>query len=180
MQEAFPAAALNKKSPNIFPDSDHTGPQKVLSGSMFDFFKKGNGDPETVQAPHSTVLDSTRGEGASRSDLVQLVLGDLLQLHNIPAAWLGYEIHARTNTRNATEVHIHLLIHRWSEQLLRYSAALENQFRLGLDRFEPGVDHSRYLIAWRFARDCELPFPSIPDAVPWHVSVKSNPSGSTE
>lgn len=144
---------------------------------MFDFFKARTTEPDTIQAPHSTVLDSTRHQRSSHSDLVQLVLGELLQLHALPQAWLGYEVFELPAGAERTEVHIHLVIQRWDASLLRYAGALESQLRLGLDRFEPTVDHSRFVIAWRFAPQCAPAFPPIPETPPWSTQPRSAAPG---
>jgi hypothetical protein len=61
-------------------------------------------------------------------------------------------------------------MNRWSEQLLRYSAAFQQQFLDKLSHFDPSIDHSQHIVSWRFSDSCELPSAVIPYGVAWHVS----------
>jgi hypothetical protein len=56
---------------------------------------------------------------------------------------------------------------KWNESLMRYALALQQQLLSGLDRFDPSVDHSKYVISWRFAPDCGCPFSVMPNPKVW-------------
>ena len=56
---------------------------------------------------------------------------------------------------------------KWNEQLLRYAPALQQELLIGLDRFDPSVDHSKYIVSWRFSPDCGCPFTRMPDQKSW-------------
>ena len=51
--------------------------------------------------------------------------------------------------------------------MLRYASALEIQLMQGLDRFEPSVDHSGYIISWRFSPKSGCPFTVMPPPMIW-------------
>jgi hypothetical protein len=104
-------------------------------------------------------------------DLIHLAISETMQRHKIPKDWIDVELLEIQPRLHKDEIVVHLTMRRWSEQLLRHMAALEQQFRAGLDYFDPGIDHTHYVIAWKFSKDCELPFAAIPDNVTWHVSA---------
>ena len=56
---------------------------------------------------------------------------------------------------------------KWNEKFLRYALALQQQLLLGLDRFDPTVDHSKYIVSWRFSPTSGHPFVKIPSPNSW-------------
>jgi hypothetical protein len=93
--------------------------------------------------------------------LIRVVLKDTLRLHGIPFDWLACEVIIAQGL-NEEELRIQLVVMKWKEQLLRYAPALQQQLLLGLDRFDPSVDHSKYILSWRFSPDCGCPFTRLP------------------
>jgi hypothetical protein len=140
---------------------------------LFDFLKRADPLAQKPGSPDhsSTRYESTQLAGGSQHEVIGVVLKDILRMHEIPATWVECEIRQVPLGPNRMETQVHLIITRWSEQLLRYAAALQAQFMAGLDSFEPHVDHSSYTVLWRFAKKCDLPFPTIPEHVKWHVSA---------
>ena len=149
---------------------------------MFEFLKRNPIQPQnpTLETSISTRLNSTQQVGGVQDDVIGVVLKDLLRMHGVPANWLTFEVNYLARGPGLAEVQIQLLIMRWSEQLLRYSAALQDQLLTGLDRFEPHVDHSKYVVVWRFSKECDLPFSAIPAQVKWHVSTPTPTALNTE
>ena len=140
---------------------------------MFDFFKKATlSSADSLDgAGASTHFHSTRREGLQPLELANLVLSDTVNRNGIPKGWLQVECLDIDPQLETQEIHLQLVMRRWSEQLLRYSAALQQQFIAGLDHFEPNVDHSHFVVSWRFAQDCALPSALIPECVAWYVAA---------
>ena len=140
---------------------------------MFEALKKGLMPKigRVVDNEPSTNFDTTRNESLSRPELAQLVLSDTVHRNGIPRDWLEIECFEVVLRPGLKQTHLHLVMQRWSDQLLHYSAALQQQYLAGLDHFEPGVDHSFYIVSWRFASTCVMPSALIPDGVAWHVSA---------
>jgi hypothetical protein len=103
--------------------------------------------------------------------VAQLVLSDTVRRNGIPTDWLHVECHEVAIRPGLSKTHVHLVMQRWSDQLLHYCAAVQQQFVAGLDNFEPDVDHSEFVISWRFASDCVMPSALIPEGVAWHVAA---------
>lgn len=149
---------------------------------MFNFFKKSppKSDFKPSLASVSATPSSTQQHGNSRRELIRVVLKDTLRLHGIPLGWLACEVIVIRRASNAEEVHIQLVITKWNEQLLRYAPALQQQLLLGLDRFDPSVDHSSYVVSWRFSSDCGCPFPMMPPPTFWTKSAVAAPAPAEE
>lgn len=131
---------------------------------MFDFLSKkhqqsaepASFNPATSQ-PHSDI----------RRELIRVVLKDTLRQHGIPFHWLACEVIIIPRGPGEEELHIQIVILKWHEQLLRHALALQQQLLLGLDRFDPSVDHSKYMISWRISPDCGCPVAWMPDPAIW-------------
>jgi hypothetical protein len=140
---------------------------------MFDFLKNKrpkNDRPPRV-APASAAPSSTQQHNNVRRELIRVVLKDTLRLHGIPFGWLACEIIIIARAPDDEELHIQLVIMKWNEQLLRYAPALHQELLLGLDRFDPSIDHSKYIVSWRFSPDCGYPVTRMPDPNYWRKAV---------
>jgi hypothetical protein len=137
--------------------------------NMFKFLKPKR--PKST-APPSVAPVSITPSGISQNsnikrELVRVVLKDTLRFNGIPSGWLACEVSTVTRSPGKEELHIELIVMQWNEQLLRYAPVLQKQLLLGLDRFDPSVDHSRSIVSWRFAPDCGCPYARMPDPKSW-------------
>ncbi len=145
---------------------------------MFDFFKTRvprHGDPTASGPPSLGPANSTQQRGNIRRELVRVVLKDTLRLHGVPLDWLACEVSTVARSGSEEELRVDLVIMKWQEKLLRYIPALSQQLLLGLDRFDPSVDHSGYQVSWRFSPDCGCPFMQMPEPAYW---LKNRPTPS--
>jgi hypothetical protein len=110
---------------------------------------------------------TTRQHTDIQRELVRVVLKDTLRQHGIPGAWLTCEVTALTGLARGDDILVRLVVLKWHEPLLKFLPALQQQLIVGLDRFEPSVDHSKYVVSWQFARDCGCPHTQLPDAKFW-------------
>jgi hypothetical protein len=137
---------------------------------MFGLFKA---KPHKAEHPATAPVGGTPPPASTRQhthiqrELVRVVLKDTLRQHGVPAGWVGCDVLVAPKRVSDEDVVVHLVILKWNETLLRYAPALERQLLLDLDRFDPTVDHSRYLVSWRFAPDCGCPNMEMPDAAFW-------------
>ena len=133
---------------------------------MFKFFNFGHS--KSVRPPVAgpvSVLPNTQSVTNVQRELIRVVLKDTLRLHGIPANWIGCEVIVKSRNATQEEMYVHLIIMEWNESLLRFALALQQQLIQGLNRFDPGIDHSRYVISWKFA--CVSPDINMPDPAFW-------------
>ena len=137
---------------------------------MFKIF--GFGRDKTVEAPRSQLPSeqstTTRQHTDIQRELVRVVLKDTLRIHGIPAAWLSCEVLALTGRARGDDMMVRLIVLKWHEPLLKFMPALQSELVVGLDRFEPAIDHSKYIVSWQFAPDCGCPYTQMPDARTWN------------
>lgn len=136
---------------------------------MFDFLKSRQSKvPPPVGAVGASVtpLDTPQHNNIKR-ELIRVVLKDTLRRHGIPLGWLACEAILIARPPGPDELHIQLVILKWNEQLLRYAPVLQHQLLLGLDRFDPSVDHANCNVSWRFSPDCGCPFVQMPMPSTW-------------
>lgn len=144
---------------------------------MFKFFRRGIAAsiqaPESRPVPHSMSAHTGAPPNADiQRELVRVVLKDTLRRHGIPFDWLACDVVTVTHSPKEQELHIQLMLLQWHELFVRYAPALEQQLLRGLDRFEPSVNRSKYLISWRFSPDCGCPFTVMPPPLVWsHETV---------
>jgi hypothetical protein len=118
----------------------------------------------------ATQFDSTTRDHPNIQEVAELVLASAVDTYGIPKDWLNVELFEIKRGPGLKENHLHFIMNRWSDQLLRYSAAFQQQFLVKLSQFDPGFNHSVHIASWRFSDSCELPSAMIPDGVAWHVS----------
>ena len=122
-----------------------------------------------VEAPSGTSLQHTDVQ----RELVRVVLKDTLRKHGIPAGWVGCEVTGISHSQMDDELFVHLIIMTWNEALIQFAPALQQQLMQGLDRFEPKVDHSNYVVSWLFSPDCQYPHTEMPPAEFWGMGAEA-------
>ena len=141
-----------------------TAPQSVPAGHL-----------QSPATPNSKLAFEASTQSRQHSDvqreLVGMVLKDTMRLHGVPGQWLGCEVNRITRYGSQESFIVRVVIHKWNTTLLRYLPALENQLRLGLDRYEPGADHSSFIITWEFSPDCGCPHHAMPSPAIWASEV---------
>ncbi|MBK6294996.1 MAG: hypothetical protein IPF55_12525 [Rhodoferax sp.] len=145
---------------------------------MFGFFKSKAPKADTAMAKPAASAPppvSTRQHAHIQRELVRVVLKDTLRQHGIPVGWVGCEVSAAPKWVSDEDMFVQLVILKWNEALLRYAPALERQLLLDLDRFDPTVNHSRYVVSWRFAPDCGCPSVDMPDPSVWLKAAHPTP-----
>ena|ERR1035437_3148935 len=140
---------------------------------MFDFLKSKRPLNQAGVAPVSVSPTGSSHHNNVRRELIRVVLKDTLRQHGIPLDWLSCEVIAIRRGIDQEELHIQLVLMKWNERLLRYASALQQQLLRGLDRFDPEIDHSKYIVSWRFGADCGSPFPTMPEPKFWLETTPS-------
>jgi hypothetical protein len=142
---------------------------------VFSFFKN-KANPESFAQTVNLAAQDSKYDDAIKRELVKGVLKDALRLSGIPPHWVTCEL---LNISNAPErfVHIQLTMNVWSEELLKYSVALQRKILIGLEHYEPGVDHSRHVFSWQISPHSQCPHLEMPDPDAWH---RKTPDKSTE
>jgi hypothetical protein len=135
---------------------------------MFNFPKRNKSEPQSQFDGDSLVSSaSVPAANATQQELIRVAFKDTLRASGVPTKWLGCEVHLVTDRHNVPRMQVHLVMNKWSGQMLRYSQAFQHQMLACLDRYEPGVDHRAYEWLWRYSDTCNVPFPHMPAPEEW-------------
>lgn len=138
---------------------------------MFDFLRRTKSKlPPASQRSAELAQNSTQQHTDIQRELIRVVLKDTLRLHGVPAGWLTCEVVVLPRRVGDEDLIIQLIVLKWNETLMRCAQALERALLQGLDRFDPSVNHSRYIVSWRFAPSCGCPLSQMPEPQVWTQS----------
>ena len=97
-----------------------------------------------------------------KRELIRVALKDTLRFHGLPNEWVRCEVLSVPHNHGTEDTLIQLVVKNWSDQLLRYSIALEKKLLQRLEWYEPEVDHSRFIVLWRYDKNCMCPYIEMP------------------
>ena len=123
--------------------------------------------PRRPDTPKEPVSGTTQQHSDVQRELVRVVLKDTLRKNGIPAGWIGCEVTGISHRDMDDELFVHLIVMQGNEALLQYAPALQRDLMQGLNRFEPNVDHSNYVVSWLFSPDCGFKRSSMPAPSFW-------------
>ena len=106
-------------------------------------------------------------------ELLRVAFKDTMRNTGVPSAWLDCEVRTRPGPAGTEQLEVHLVMKQWSGHLLRYAMAFQKQLLQCMDRYEPTVDHSGFEWMWKFAADCECPFPNMPAPEEWAQKLEA-------
>ena len=111
---------------------------------------------------------TTQSQTNIQRELIRVVLKACLREHGIPVGWIACDVIAIARRPGGKRhLFVHLTVQHWNQALMNFAPELQNQLMQSLDQFEPGVDHSNYIVSWRFAADCGCPYTRMPDPMFW-------------
>ncbi len=118
--------------------------------------------------PDSEPTLTTQSQTNIQRELIRVVLKATLRQHGIPTGWIGCDVTAIARRAGGKRhLFVHLIVQHWNQALMNFAPELQNQLMLALDQFEPDVDHSNYIVSWRFSKDCGCPYTRMPDPMFW-------------
>ena len=149
---------------------------------MFGFLKKNQKPVDSVVRPSQLSLPMPGGDKrkAIQMELLPVVLKDTLRICGLPADLLDCECRIIPVGPGQEEFHVSLIIRRWDEEFLKYAFAFERMLVRGLDRFDPTVNHSTYVLSWKFGPKCDCPYTTFPTANAGLTHLKTGGFMATE
>ncbi len=125
------------------------------------------------KAPASVLRSSTQlsgSPGATRRELIRVVLRDTLKLHGVPAEWITAELLNTTSREGKPGMHVRLVLLHWEPRLLVHCVALQNSLQARLEMFDPLAGNWYSGLSWRFALADESACPPMPEAAFWRAA----------
>lgn len=130
----------------------------------------GHGAPHSSRSPQMSVLHDG-SETATRGQLVQLVMRDLVRKSGLPASWVHCQIQVVNSRSRGQGIFVRLAVKHWDERLMNYAFAFQKALLNDIVQFEPQAAKWLHGIAWQLevAETCtvtDLPEPSFWLATP--------------
>ncbi|OYU43297.1 MAG: hypothetical protein CFE44_19185 [Burkholderiales bacterium PBB4] len=126
--------------------------------------------PEFAHSALPSAANSSQAANDIQRELIRVAFQDTVRATGLPPQLLDCAVRYIKVGKSAERVQVQLVMQQWSEQLLRYSLAFQNELMKCLDHYEPGVDHTQHEWLWRYAADVATPFPELPLAGQWAAS----------
>jgi hypothetical protein len=122
----------------------------------------------------ATAAGSSLNTTDVQRELVRVAFKDTMRMYGLPTQWLECQVRNLAAVDGVERIQVQMVMKKWSGHVLRYAMAFEKQLIECLDRYEPHVDHTEYEWVWRYANDCDCPFPDMPAAQEWAQKKVAN------
>lgn len=125
-------------------------------------------------APASRAMPLSQDESSentTRSQLVQVVLRDVLRRHGIPFNWIESQMLMVASRSRGTGMYVRLIMKHWDDRLITHAFALQNTLLADIARFEPRAFDWLHGVSWQFDVDGSCPHTSLPHKAYWQEPV---------
>ena len=126
--------------------------------------------PVHTTAPASRAMPLSQDESAentTRSQLVQVVLRDVLRRHGIPFNWVESQMLMVASRSRGTGMYVRLIMKHWDDRLITHAFALQNTLLADISRFEPRAFDWLHGVSWQLDVDGSCPHTSLPMKAYW-------------
>lgn len=113
-------------------------------------------------------------QGASRRELLRLVLRDTLNRTGIPTSWISADLLAATSRGREPGIHVRLLLKHWDPRLMLHGIAFQNSFYKRLLTLDPLADRWLLGVSWQYALADDSNCPQMPHPGIWTSSVPTD------
>lgn len=111
-------------------------------------------------------------ENATRSQLVQVLLRDVLRRHGIPLSWVESQLLMVASRSRGTGMYVRLIMRHWDDRLATHAFALQNTLLADLARFEPRAFDWLHGVSWQLDVDASCPHTALPQKAYWQEPTK--------
>lgn len=118
------------------------------------------------------VSQDDSSENATRSQLVQVVLRDVLRRHGIPLDRVESQVLVVASRSRGPGMHVRLVMKHWDDRLMTYAFALQNTLLADIARFEPRAFDWLHGVSWQLDVDGSCPHTALPQKSYWQEPAK--------
>lgn len=119
-------------------------------------------------------------ENATRRQLVQVLLSDVLRRSGIPAHWIDCQLMLVSSRTRGSGLYMRLVIRHWDERLLHYALAFQNELTRDITRFEPRAASWLHGVSWQLDVADTYPYAGLPDKTFWRDAEQELPTHFAE
>lgn len=120
--------------------------------------------PASIDNP-PTITDGS--ENATRRQLVQVLLRDLLRRSGIPPQWLECQMLVVSSRSKGAGIHVRIVAKHWDARLMNYASAFQNELMTDILRFDPLAAVWLNGISWQLDMADNCPYDALPDKTFW-------------
>ncbi|MES2944175.1 MAG: hypothetical protein V4772_15000 [Pseudomonadota bacterium] len=117
-----------------------------------------------------TIVDGS--ENATRRQLVQVLLRDVLRRSGIPAPWIDCQMLLVSSRTKGAGMYVRLVIKHWNQDLMNYANAFQKELLHDIEQFDPQSTTWLHGISWTLEVGNSCPFTSLPEADFWKDAEK--------
>lgn len=120
--------------------------------------------------PQQSVLNDG-SETATRSQLVQVVLRDLVRKSGMPPGWVQCQIQVINSRSRGKGLYLRLIMRHWDERLLQYAFAFQKALLTDIVKYEPKATSWLQGIAWQLEVATTCPLTELPGPQFWRAPI---------
>ena len=126
--------------------------------------------PEVKPAPVPrdnplTIEDGS--ENATRRQLVQVLLRDVLRRSGIPPAWIDCQMLLVSSRTKGHGMYVRLVLKHWDHRLMNYTSAFQQALMTDIERFEPKALQWLHGVSWQLEMGESCPYTELPEKAFW-------------
>ena len=133
--------------------------------------------PASIDNPQ-TIIDGS--ENATRRQLVQVLLRDLLRRSGIPPQWVECQMQVVSSRNKGAGMVVRLVVKHWDARLMNYTFAFQNELMSDISRFDPEAPNWLQGMSWQLEVAGSCPFTSLPNRQFWAETEKSPVQASAQ
>ncbi|MBC7608885.1 MAG: hypothetical protein H7228_04795 [Polaromonas sp.] len=139
-------------------------------------FGLSDGSPVTkkTQSPsHDSPLTIEDGsENATRRQLVQVLLRDVLRKSGIPPEWIECQMMLVSSRSKGHGMYVRLVIKHWDDRFMNYAFAFQNELMADISQFEPRATDWLHGISWQLDVAASCPYTRLPEKSFWQTPAE--------
>ena len=139
-----------------------------MNGFFSNLFGRTKTQPDSFpssRSHQSSIQDES--ENATKAQLVQVTMRDVLRKSGIPPGWIECQIYANSSRSRGHGLYLRLVIRHWDDRLMQYTFAFQNELRAAIVQFEPKAEIWLQGISWQLDVLSTCPYPALPHRDTW-------------
>ena len=149
---------------------------KQLLKKLFGLSGSQKSDPSSLPGSRSwssSVQDGS--ENATRGQLVQVMMRDVLRKSGIPPGWIECQIQVVASRSRGPGIYVRLVVKHWDSRLMQYTFAFQKALLTAIVQFEPNASNWLHGISWQLEVASTCPHTILPDKGYWLETPQSVP-----
>lgn len=112
-------------------------------------------------------------ENATRRQLVQVLLRDVLRRSGVPSDWVECHMLPVSSRKRGHGMYVRLVMRHWDPRFVNYAFAFQKTLLTDIERFDPESSSWLYGISWQFDVEGSCPYTAMPERSFWKQPVQT-------